>query len=64
MNKDLSSYVPYISPARSEARQQGKNTYSEHGVTIGEPWQAMMGYWGDDAGWCIYLKKYRRGEVQ
>lgn len=63
MNKPT-EYIPYISPARSEARQQGKNTITEHGFIIGEPWQAQMGFWGRDADWCIYLKKYRKGEVQ
>ena len=62
--KQPTEYIPYINPARTEARQSGKDTFSDHGVTISEPWQAMMGYWGDDAGWCIYLKKYRKGEVQ
>jgi hypothetical protein len=57
-------YIPYINPARTEARQNAKDTFSEHGVTIGEPWQATMGYWGRDAEWCVYLKKYRKGEVE
>ena len=58
------NYTPYINPARTEARQNGKDTSDETGVTIGEPLQAMMGYWGKDAEWCIYLKKQRKGEVQ
>ncbi len=58
-------YKPYISPTRSEARQnRDEGTDDEPNTIISEPIQARMGYWGDDAGWCIYLKKSRRGEVE
>jgi hypothetical protein len=62
MTIDLSTYTPYINPARTLARQQGKDSSDNLGVIISEPLQAMMGYWGRDADWCIYLKKQRNGE--
>ena len=55
------NYKPYISPARTKARQDGKDTFDETGYTIGEPIQAALGYWNDDAGYCIYLKNERKG---
>ena len=55
------NYKPYISSARTKSRQDGKDTYDETGCTIGEPIQAMLGFWGDDAGYCIYLKNERKG---
>jgi hypothetical protein len=54
-------YSPYINPARTEARQNSKDSSDEYGHCIGEPIQAMMGYWGKDAEWCIYLKNQRKG---
>lgn len=54
-------YTPYISPARTKARQDDKDTFDETGYTIGEPMQEALGFWGDDAGWCIYLKNERNG---
>jgi hypothetical protein len=59
------NYVPYISPTRSEAREnRNEGTDEEPSTIISEPIQARMGFWGDDAGWCIYLKKLRSGEVE
>ena len=54
------NYKPYINPARTEARQDGKDTFDETGYTIGEPMQAVLDFWGDDAGYCIYLKNERK----
>lgn len=42
------NYKPYINPARTEARQEGKDTFDETGYTIGEPMEAVLGFWGDD----------------
>jgi hypothetical protein len=56
-----SNYKPYISAARTKARQDGKDSSDEYGYCIGEPIQAMMGYWNDDAGYCIYLRNERKG---
>lgn len=57
--KPKSDYQPKISPKR-ELERQFRNSSSE---IISEPMQALLGYWGRDAEWCIYLKKFRRGEV-
>lgn len=57
-------YVPYISPARVKGRLDRWEKYNEENPTImSDPIQAMTGYWGDDAGYCIFLKKTRRGEA-
>jgi len=59
------NYTPFICPIRSEAREnRNEGTDEEPNTIISEPIQAMMGFWGDDTGWCIYLKKLRSGEVE
>jgi hypothetical protein len=55
------NYIPFISPARTKARQDGKDTFDETGYTIGEPIQAMLGFWGKDAEYVVYLKNQRKG---
>lgn len=54
-------YTPYISPARTKARQDSKDSFDETGYTIGEPIQAMLGFWGRDVEYVIYLKNERAG---
>ena len=56
MNKP-SEYKPYINPVREHARQNRP----KDPTVCSDPIQAMLGYWGRDAEWCIYLKNQRNG---
>lgn len=59
----MSAYSPYISPAREIARKEARDAIDDaHPEICSDSIRDMTGFHGDDARWCIELKRMRTEE--
>jgi hypothetical protein len=58
------NYFPYISPERVIARQASRDKFDErHPDITSDTLQDMSGFWGDDSGYCKFLRKARKEKL-